>query len=86
LPERIVEKHKLTNNTFVLSCFLNQQEPKRELPKAWHLVGAMGCDFTKNFPPPLAAGRIKSFLDNAQGEARGQLYAVFCSLVLIGLG
>jgi len=42
-------------------------EAKRDLPKSWHLVGAMGCDFTHNFPPKLRAGPIRAFLDDAQG-------------------
>lgn len=44
------------------------QETKRELPRNFHLVGAMGCDFTHNFPPVLEEGPIKAFLDQALGE------------------
>lgn len=43
------------------------QEAKRDLPRGWHLVGAMGCDFTHDFPPLLPAGPIKTFLDDAAG-------------------
>lgn len=44
------------------------QEAKRDLPRGWHLVGAMGCDFTHNFPPELQPGQIQAFLDAARGE------------------
>jgi hypothetical protein len=59
------------------------QEAKRELPRGWHLVGAMGCDFTHNFPPPLSAAPIKAYLDDAQGKDflsvwRAQCLATAC--------
>jgi hypothetical protein len=44
------------------------QETKRELPANWHLTGAMGVDFSVNYPPPLEDGDIKNFLD--EGESK----------------
>lgn len=55
------------HNLVVWSC-VAAQEAKRDLPRGWHLVGAMGCDFTHNFPPPLPSGPIRQFLELAQGE------------------
>lgn len=53
-------------------------EAKRDLPKSWHLVGAMGCDFTHNFPPKLRAGPIRAFLDDAQGGLSGYMLVAGC--------
>jgi hypothetical protein len=42
------------------------QETKRKLPANWHLTGAMGVDFSVNYPPLLEDGNIKNFLDEGE--------------------
>uniref|UniRef100_A0A383VEK4 Glycosyltransferase n=1 Tax=Tetradesmus obliquus TaxID=3088 RepID=A0A383VEK4_TETOB len=53
-------------------------EIKREVPANWHLTGAMGVDFSVNYPPSLEDGDIKRFLE--EGAAAGQ----FAVLVALG--
>jgi hypothetical protein len=47
------------------------QETKRELPANWHLTGAMGVDFSVNYPPALEDGDIKNFLDEGESKLVG---------------
>lgn len=47
------------------------QETERPLPPDWHLVGSLGTDF-KQPPPALQDGRLRTLLDDAQGEAADQ--------------
>jgi hypothetical protein len=52
------------------SSWCELQETKRELPVNWHLTGAMGVDFSVNYPPPLEDGDIKKFLDEGEHQQK----------------